>query len=102
LSIKDKKVKLASDEGIINKIKDRRMVVPQQSLSKHPHNCIGLVHAVSDIGNVIIGTAFLISSNLVVTAGHMVYWREITEMIHLKPQYFYLQTANYPSGGYAI
>jgi V8-like Glu-specific endopeptidase len=62
------------DQGIIDSSNDRRKEVSTEDLLKHPHNCIGLLEMIDQSGEQsIFGTAFLISSNILITSANLFY-----------------------------
>lgn len=50
-------------------------LVSKEDAKKYPYNCIGALYIKDENGQVGLGTAFLISSDLLLTAAHNIYKR---------------------------
>lgn len=50
-------------------------LVSKEDAKNYPHNCIGALYIKDDNGQTGLGTAFLIGSDLVLTAAHNIYKR---------------------------
>jgi V8-like Glu-specific endopeptidase len=68
-----------NDENILydenGQKKDKRLKVEKELLKTHPFRCIGLIKIFDQLGDASVGTAFLISRNVILTTAHSIYYK---------------------------